>query len=144
MKRISLPAALMVLALGVFAPSALAVPAATSGSVKPSIDAKALVTTESTTIETTYDASEYYGEVTCIVKHVVNKRYPEGRDVETCEATNGGKLVHMVAGKGQTEFENTSGGFTTGWDSDFNGKETHDFTYTVSKNLKKFKIIAVY
>ena len=102
------------------------------------------MTTTETPFETTYNASEYYGEVKCTGKHVVNRRYPGGRDIETCEATNGGKLAHMVAGKGQTEFENTGGGFVTAWDSDYNSVETHEFTYSVSKNLKKFKIIAVY
>ena len=144
MKRISLPAALMVLALGAFAPSALAVPAAKSGSTRPSFNTKVLVTMTETPFEATYNASEYYGEVKCTGKHVVNRRYPGGRDIETCEAMNGGTLAHMVAGKGQTEFENTSGGFVTAWDSDYNSVETHEFTYTVSKNLKKFKIIAVY
>jgi hypothetical protein len=144
MKRISLPAALIVVALGALAPSALAAPAVKSGSTRPSFNAKALVTTTEMPFDTTYNASEYYGEVKCTGKHVVNRRYPGGRDIETCEAANGGTLVHMVPGKGQTEFENTSGGFVTAWDSDYNNVETHEFTYTVSKNLKKFKIVAVY
>jgi hypothetical protein len=91
-----------------------------------------------------YDASGYYGEVKCTGKTVVNKKYPGGKDIETCEAVTG-TLEHMHAGKGQTTFETSEGGTVGEWESDSgDGKRTTDFTYSVNSKLTKFKIIAIY
>ncbi|MGO9489995.1 MAG: hypothetical protein ACLQBB_13335 [Solirubrobacteraceae bacterium] len=137
MKRFTLPCAVVVVALGAFATSATAAPVGGR-------HAAVAMASMSTPFTAEYTAGEYYGAVVCTGVHVVNKKYPNGADKETCEAAGGGKLVHMKAGKGQTEFENTGGGEVTGWDSDYNGVETHEFTYSVAKSLKKFKIIAIY
>ena len=90
------------------------------------------------------NVSEYYGEVTCHGIHIVSSKYPAGKDIETCEAVSG-KLLHMVAGKGQKEFENASGGHVSEWLSDYNrSSQTSDYSYSVNKKLTKFKIVAIY
>jgi hypothetical protein len=50
----------------------------------------------------------------------------------------------MIAGKGQTQFENSSGGFVGEWASDYNGASTTNFKYNVPKTLSKFTIVAIY
>ena len=53
----------------------------------------------------------------------------------------------MIAGAGQTMFENTSGGFVDEWESDCpcdKGAKTTDFTYKVATSLRSFHIVAVY
>lgn len=145
MRRITLTAALGVAAMawmGALAPASMAVPRQGDGAT-PAARALLASPPERTSFEASYDASEYYGSVKCKGVHVVSKKYPEGKDTETCEAVEG-RLVHMKAGKDQTEFENTGGGMVTGWDSDFNGVETHEFSYSVTGNLKKFVIVAIY
>jgi hypothetical protein len=143
MTRISLYAALgaVTVACAVLAPVAMAAPG--QRSVRADAQAKLGMAAERTTYTAEYDASEYYGSVKCTGVHVVSKKFPGGKDIETCETTEG-TLAHMKVGKGQTEFENTGGGEVTGWDSDDGGVETHEFTYAVSKNLKRFRIIAIY
>jgi hypothetical protein len=92
----------------------------------------------------TYDASSYYGAVTCTGKTIVDAKYPEGRDVETCETTEG-KFSNMEAGRGQTSFKSASGGTVGEWESDSgDGKRTTDFSYSVNKKETKFKIVAIY
>jgi hypothetical protein len=137
MRRISLVASLVIAAMALTSSAAVASP---GSAAHRSVLRTATVRTPFTF---TANVSGYYGEVSCTGTRTVNKKYPTGKDVETCEAVSG-KLAHMVAGKGQTEFENTEGGKVNGWDSDYDGKETHNFTYSVSKNLKKFKIVAIY
>lgn len=151
-RTISLLVGLALAATGVFASASIAAPS-TSGSLGGPLSAglgasiRAAATKASYT--TTYDAPEYYGEVTCTGKFIVSKKYPAGKEVETCVATSG-TLAHMVAGKGQTQFENTGGGFVAGWDSDYKKGEFNEtvlaesFTFTVAKSLKKFRIVAIY
>jgi hypothetical protein len=151
-KRVTLLATLAVAAMGVFASASMAAPAASvslGGPLSAGLSTSIRAAATRTAYTTTYDAGEYYGEVTCTGKFTVSKKYPAGKEVETCVAASG-TLAHMVAGKGQTQFENTGGGFVSGWDSDYKKGEfsetveTHEFTYTVAKSLKKFKIIAIY
>ncbi|HTW43465.1 MAG TPA: hypothetical protein VMD79_14245 [Solirubrobacteraceae bacterium] len=124
--------------LGVFASVSAAAPAGGHGGVAP--DVGKMVTTWTTR----YDASEYYGEVECTGKTIVNKRYPGSKDVEFCHAVTG-TLAHMKAGKGQTSFETSSGGFVSEWESDSgDGLRTTDFTYKVNKQLTQFKLVAIY
>jgi hypothetical protein len=134
MKRIAFPA--IVAVVGVFASAAVASPGAARHGVRP-----AVVTSEWTS---TYDASSYYGGVTCTGKTVVSKKYPGGRDIETCETTEG-TLKNMVAGKGQHEFKVEGGGGVNEWESDSgDGLKTTDYSYKVNKKLTKFKLVAVY
>lgn len=90
-----------------------------------------------------YDAGEYYGGVTCSGVHTVSAKFLGGKDVETCTTTQG-TLAHMKAGDEQTVFENTGGGSTGGWDSDYNGAYTSNFTFSVNRKLTKFTIVAIY
>jgi hypothetical protein len=134
MKRLVILAA--VIAVGIVAPAASADPGAGSA-------AHRLAGTK-TAWTATYNASSYYGEVKCTGKTTVNKKYPGGREVETCETTEGA-LKHMKAGKGQKAFENSEGGSVAEWESDSgSGKRTTEYSYTVNKKLTKFKLIAVY
>lgn len=144
MKRITLMAALGVAAtwMGVLAPAGMAAPRQ-GGGARPAAHELLAAPLERTPFETSYDAGEYYGSVKCRGEHVVSKKYPDGKDTETCETLEG-TLAHMKAGKDQTEFENTGGGMVAGWDSDFNGEEAREFTYSVTGNLKKFRIVAIY
>ena len=98
-----------------------------------------------TPFSVTYNAAEYYGEVKCTGKHVVSKKYPEGADVEKCEAVSG-TLLHMKVGKGQKLFENSGGGTVGEWESDDpgDGQRTTNFSYNVPKSLKSFKLVAIY
>jgi hypothetical protein len=131
----------------VFAAAALAVSAGLFTSVaSASVGAKSSSKVARTVTEwtATYDASQYYGGVTCTGKTIVSAKYPEGKEVETCESTEL-HLTDMQAGKGQTSFKNTSGGSVGEWESDSgSGKKTTDFSYSVNKQLTKFKIVAIY
>jgi hypothetical protein len=139
MKRISLFTMLAVVATGVFSSVSSAAPGAAAG-LRHSAALK--VAAERTPFTAEYNASEYYGEVKCTGTHIVSNKYPNGADKETCEAVT--ELAHMTAGGGQKEFENTGGGKVATWASDYNSVETTNFTYKVSKNLKRFHIVAIY
>ncbi|HUA10527.1 MAG TPA: hypothetical protein VMA83_00815 [Solirubrobacteraceae bacterium] len=91
----------------------------------------------------TYDVPEYYGGVSCTGVHVVSAAFPGGKDIETCTSTEG-KLSHMTTGTGQTTFANSSGGFTSGWDSDYDGVYTSDYTFSVNRKLTRFRLIAIF
>ena len=131
------------------APIAVAVAAlvaSTGASAAPGAhhDATRAGATTKTSWTAQYDAPGYYGEVKCAGKTVVSKKYPGGKDIETCESVTG-TLEHMHAGKGQTTFETSEGGSVGEWESDSgDGKRTTDFTYSVNSKLTKFKIIAIY
>lgn len=147
MKRIALFAVLAVVAaMGLFASASVAAPVAAGGS-HASIRAGMTPATKYY-FTVIYDASEYYGPVVCSGVRLVNTKYPNGRDTETCESLSAtGLLAHMTAGAGQTDFENTGGGFVGEWESDCPatpGLKTATFTYKVAANLKKFKIVATY
>ena len=134
MKRMVIVAAVM--AVGIVAPAA-------SADVGAGSSAHRLTATK-TSWTAEYDASSYYGSVKCTGKTTVNKKYPGGREVETCETTET-TLAHMKAGKGQKAFENSEGGTVAEWESDSgSGKKTTEYSYTVYKTLKKFKLVAVY
>lgn len=93
--------------------------------------------------KTSYDASSYYGSVQCTGKTIVSKKYPGGRDVETCETTEG-TLKRMKAGKEQHAFQ-SEGGEVGEWESDSgDGLRTTDYSYSVNKKLTKFRLVAVY
>ena len=133
MKRIAL---VVVLVLGVFASAANADPGANT-------KARTLASTK-TEWSTEYDASSYYGAVRCNGKTIVSRKFPGGKDVETCEAVSG-PLTNMVAGKDQTSFKESGGGSVGEWESDSgDGKRTTDFHYSVNKKLTKFKLVAIY
>jgi hypothetical protein len=141
MKRISLFATLVVaaiVAIGAFASMSIAAPG--SGAKAASIRAGS-----KTTITVTVDPEEYYGEATCTVTRTVSKKFPGGRDKEKCVSAT--TFTNMVAGPGQTKFKgvNAEGPFEVGgWNSDFDGKGASSFSYSVAKNLKSFKLTAVY
>ena len=133
MKRIALLAVTAV--LGVSASAASATPGATSAAHRA-----AGVTT---TWTAEYNASTFYGAVKCSGKTTVNKKYPNGRDVETCETTEG-KFKNMKAGKGQKAFVGTETTYEE-WESDSgSGKRTTNYTYSVNAKLTKFKLVAIY
>ena len=144
MKRISLFATLAVtaaVAMGAFASVSMAAPAGGGG-------ARAAARLSARGTRTPYEfnenVSEYYGNVTCKGVHIVNKQFPEGKDVETCTAVSG-KLQHMVAGAGQKEFESTSGGHVSEWLSDYNHtSQTSNYTYTVTPKVTRFHLVAIY
>lgn len=141
MKRVSLfatTAVAAIVALGAFASMSMAA---------PGLHSSIRAATTKTTINVTENPTEFYGEVSCVVKRTVSKKFPGGRDNEKCTAVNG-VLANMVAGKGQKEFKGINGNdepFTVaGWDSDFDGKLASSFEYNVASNLKKFTLVAVY
>jgi hypothetical protein len=132
MKRIAMVA--VALMVGVITPAASASPGSSA--------AKRAGTSTSWSAE--YDASTYYGAVKCTGRTVVNKKYPFGKDIETCESTEG-TLKNVVAGSGQKTFENSEGGTVSEWESDSgDGKKTTNYSYKVNKKLTKFKLIAIY
>jgi hypothetical protein len=134
MKRFTLP--VIVVMFGVFSSVASAKPATGSDGVQASAT--------KTTWTAEYNAESYYGAVKCTGKTFVNKRYPGGKDVEICESV-GGTLTHMRAGKHQTAFENSEGGFVNEWESDSgSGERTTNYFYNVNKTLTKFKLVAIY
>ena len=143
MKRISLFATLAVTAaitMGAFASVSTAAPAGGRGASA----AARLAAGSRTPYVFNENVSEYYGNVTCKGIHIVNKKYPEGKDIETCKAVSG-KLLHMVAGAGQKEFESASGGHVSEWLSDYNREsKTTNYSYSVNKKLTRFRIIAIY
>ncbi len=134
MKRIAMLAAMI--AAGAFASVA---------SADPGTDAAAhrqAVTRTEWTAE--YDAPGYYGDVRCTGKTIVNKKYPGGRDVESCEAVSG-TLENVEAGKEQHAFKTSEGGTVGEWESDSgDGKRTTDYSYSVNKKLTKFRLVAIY
>ena len=133
MKRITLLAVAAV--MGVFATAASASPGASSAAHRA-----AGVTT---TWTAEYNVPTFYGAVKCTGKTTTNKKYPNGRDVEICESTEG-KLLNMKAGKGQKEFVGTESTFSE-WESDSgSGKRTTNYFYNVNAKLTKFKLVAVY
>jgi hypothetical protein len=144
MKRISLFATLAVtaaVAMGAFASVSMAAPAGGGGTHAA---AQRLLVAGRTPYTFNENVSEWYGNVTCKGVHIVNKHFPEGKDVETCTAVSG-KLLHMVAGAGQKVFENDNGGTVSEWLSDYNRtSQTGNYSYTVNKKVTKFKIIAIY
>ncbi len=96
-----------------------------------------------TTWTASYDFSAGYGSVSCTGQTVVNKKYPYGKDVETCESTS--KFAHMKAGREQKEFALEGGGSYSEWESDSgSGKKTTNYTYSVNKQLTRFKLVAIY
>ncbi|MCW3032053.1 MAG: hypothetical protein QOK19_1276 [Solirubrobacteraceae bacterium] len=138
MKRISLFAAITAAVIASSASVAVATPPGASRAATR----MAAPTKTPFTIE--YNASGYYGAVKCTGTHVVSKKFPGGKDVETCETTEG-QLKRMVAGKGQKEFETEGGGHVAEWESDSgSAQRTTNFTYNVNKGLTKFKLIAIY
>jgi hypothetical protein len=137
MKRISLLAAITAAALCSTASVAVASPNGAHGATRISAGTK-------TTFEVEYDASEYYGAVKCTGTDKVSKKFPGGKEVEICLTTEG-QLKHVVAGKGQKEFENGEGGKVAEWESDSgSGKRTTNYTYNVNSKLTRLKIIAIY
>ena len=137
MKRFVVAAAALAVSASLFTSAA----SANVGAQSSSSSKTATTVTEWTA---TYDANQYYGAVKCTGKTIVSAKYPEGKEVEACESTEL-HLINMQAGKGQTSFKNTSGGSVGEWESDSgSGKKTTDFSYTVNKQLTKFKIIAIY
>ncbi len=89
----------------VFAAAALAVSAGLFTSVaSASVGAKSSSKVARTVTEwtATYDASQYYGGVTCTGKTIVSAKYPEGKEVETCESTE----LHLTrhAGRQGSDF----------------------------------------
>ncbi len=120
-----------------------AAPVSSAAVGHPDVHRGTQVKKQSVAFTTTYNASEYYGGVTCTGVHIVSAKFPGGKDAETCTTTEG-KLSHMKAGAGQQAFENLSGGFTVGWDSDYNGVYTSNYTFKVNRKLTKFKLVAVY
>jgi hypothetical protein len=134
MKRIALVAVAVM--VGVFTSSAMA-------SVGASTDVHRSATSK-TEWTAEYNAPGYYGAVKCTGKTVVNKKYPFGKDSETCETTEG-KFHDMKAGKEQKTFETSEGGSVGEWESDSgDGKRTTTFSYRVNKALTKFKLVAIY
>ncbi len=134
MKRIALVAVAVM--VGVFTSAASASPGA-SGDAH-----RAAATRTNWTVE--YNASSYYGAVKCTGRTVVNRKYPFGKDSETCETTEG-MLQHMKEGAGQKSFENSEGGSVGEWESDSgDGKKTTNFSYKVNKKLTKFKLVAIF
>ena len=76
---------------------------------------------------------------------MVNKKYPGGRESETCVSTEVGGLKRMKVGKGQKAFENEEGGFVNEWESDSgDGLKTTNYEYKVNKKLTTFKLVAIY
>lgn len=153
MKRIALFATLAIAAIagmGAFASISSAVPVSTGGGGAAAVRAAEKIPTTKYAFTVFYEAAEYYGPVVCGGEHIVSTKYPAGRDVESCDAEpvrNNAKLVHMIPGPGQTEFENATGGFVGEWESDCPcapGLRTTDFTYKVAPNLRSFKIVAIY
>ena len=140
MKRIALVAAVTVAAMAASSSAALAAPATSGGHGTAALSSIVRTVTPYTFSE---NVAEYYGEVTCTGRRIVSAKYPNGKDVETCAAVSG-KLAHMVPGKGQTQFENTGGGFVGTWASDYDGKQTNNYTYSVNAKLTKFHIVAIY
>lgn len=138
MKRISLFAVAMAAALGTFASTAAAAP---SGA-RRAATVTSMITKTPFTAE--YNAAAYYGAVKCTGNYVVSKKFPGGKDVETCETTEG-QLKRVIAGKAQKEFEAEGGGHVAEWESDSgSGLKTTNYSYSVNKGLTKLKIVAIY
>ncbi len=134
MKRIALIAVAVM--VGVFTSSAVA-----STGASTDVHRAATSKTEWTAV---YNASGYYGAVKCTGKTVVNKKYPFGKDIETCETTEG-TLKHVTAGKEQKTFENSEGGTVGEWESDSgDGKKSTTYSYSVNNKLTKFRLVAIY
>jgi hypothetical protein len=138
MRRIALLVAPIVVALGLFASAASAAPGTTAKALTT-----AGITREVTPFEANYNVPEYYGEVHCLGNHIVSNAFPNGKDIEKCYAVTP-PLLHMLAGRGQTQFENSNGEFVTGWNSDYNGASAVSFSYNVARNLTKFSLKAIY
>jgi hypothetical protein len=143
MRRIALLAAPLTVAVGLFASTASAAPSGSSSQTAAGSVRSAGIAREVTEFEANYNAPEYYGEVHCVGKHIVSNKFPNGKDVEKCYAVTP-PLAHMTAGKGQTTFENSNGELVSGWNSDYNGALSTNFTYNVSANLSKFALKAIY
>jgi hypothetical protein len=138
MRRISLLAAVTAAVIASSASVAVAAPAGAHRA------ATSMAAPTRTPFTAEYNASGYYGAVKCTGTHVVSKKFPGGKDVETCETTEG-QLKRMVAGKGQKEFETEGGGHVAEWESDSgSAQKTTNFTYNVNKALTKFKLVAIY
>ncbi len=148
-------------ALGSFSSAASASPASAGGGSSAGRLGKALTKPTSTPFEFTIPLAlvePWYGPVFCKGHHQTNEKkgYPGtetegGRDVEVCKSTTGKPLVGMTPGAtGQTTFTSTTGEVVGGWQSDYFREvkgisvDTSDFTYSVSKSGKSFKIIAYY
>lgn len=137
MKRISMAAACAVAALTLLAGTGAA-------SANPGASAQHAKAVTKSEWNAEYDAAAYYGPVKCHGKITTNKKYPGGREVETCEAV-GGTLTHMKAGKAQKAFENSEAGFVEEWESDSgSGLRTTNYSYKVNNKLTKFKLVAIY
>jgi hypothetical protein len=138
MKRFVLSA--LVVAFATFSSVASASPGAASRGVSPAVAGKTMKT--SWTAE--YDAASYYGAVKCTGETIVSKKYPGGKDIETCETTET-ILKRMTPGKGQHAFLTAEGGSVGEWESDSgDGERTTDFSYKVNGARTKFKLIAIY
>ena len=134
MKRIAL--IVMVVCLGAFASAASAAPGGSAAAHRMS----------ATVTEWTFEenVAAFYGGVKCHGKTVVNKKHPEGVDVEFCETTEG-TLKNMTAGKGQKTFHGEGGIEYNEWQSDSgDGKRTTNYSYSVNKKLTHFKLVAIY
>ena len=137
MRRISTAAACAAAALTMLV-------GAGAASANPGASAVKAAATMKTEWTAEYNAEAYYGAVKCSGKTIVNKKYPGGKEVETCEAVSG-TLSHMKAGKEQKAFENSEGGSVSEWESDSgSGLRTTNYSYKVNKSLTKFKLIAIY
>jgi len=133
MKRIALIAVAVM--VGAFASTASASPGASSNAQRAAAT--------KTTWTATYNASTFYGAVKCTGRTTVSNKYPFGKEVETCETTEG-QLKNMKAGKGQKAFVGTETTYEE-WESDSgSGKRTTNYSYQVNKKLTKFKLFAMF
>ena len=95
------------------------------------------------------EVGEFYGPVACKGVFDVNKKFPQGKEIERCESTSpSGKLEGL---KGGEEGSGATGGFPfsgfAGWESDDSthaGLKTTNFSYKVNKADTRFKLIAIY
>jgi hypothetical protein len=135
----------VVVAIAALSITATANAAPTPGGLAASPQVKALSAEPKSVVPftATYDATEYYGAVTCTGKHQINPRkFPGSRDVETCKSTELTGFIGLTPNEQRGSGEWFPG--ASGWNSDYNGAAAISQEYTVSANGKKFHLIAYY
>jgi len=95
------------------------------------------------------NTGEFYGPVACKGVFIVNKKFPQGKEIERCESTSPSGTLEGL--KGGEEGSGATGGFPysgfAGWESDDSahaGLKTTNFTYKVNKTDTRFKLTAIY